>query len=147
MGVEREVKTKPKNGERKANVKIKLLGKNRLIILPFISLTAVTFVLDALHKKSFNVARRSHHEVWSVIAYRSKWHNFGLLRWVDRWTEIPGWYGWLCGQCEFSFISAKRKHAIQARLWRGWLPKEFIALESDWNRTDGYKLHAGKHFD
>lgn len=49
----------------------------------------------------------------------------------------------LCGQREFSFVTAECEHAVQAGVWGGRFPEEFIALESDWNRTDGVKLHTG----
>lgn len=101
--------------QSKANAEIKLLGNCRLIILPFILFSHyVTFISDALHQKSLDVARRSHHEIWSVIAYRSQRHNFGLLRWVDWRPEISSRHGWLCGQREFSFVSAECDDAVQA---------------------------------
>lgn len=104
------------------------------------------FVSDALHEKSFDVARRTHHKIWSVIAYRSERNNFGLLRRVDRWPEVPSGYGGLCGQREFSFVPTERQHAVQAWLRGGWLPEELITAESDWNRTNGNKLHWGMNW-
>lgn len=41
---------------------------------------------DALYKKSFNVACRTHHEVWCVITYCAEWQHFRFLWWLDRWS-------------------------------------------------------------
>lgn len=105
----------------------------------------MNFFSDAIHKKGLNVARRSYHEIWSVIAYRSQRNNFWLLRWVDRWSEVPSRHGRFCGQRKFPFITTECEHAIQAGVRGGWLFKKLIALESDWNWTDGFKLHTGRY--